>query len=86
MRCSYSTSQFTQPWALKLVGAASASKLPTGELLVQFEIEWPDAGAQYVPIMLATGSQYSRSFSGLGKHIVVPRSATLNRNGVVTGL
>ena len=85
LRCRYSTSQFSQPWALTLVGATSASRLPSGELLVQFGIEWPDAGAQSVPILIANGVQYSRSYSGIGGHSG-PRSATLYRTGVVAGL
>jgi hypothetical protein len=66
------------------VGAPVASKLEGGQLLVQFEIEWP--GGEYVPVLLATGAYSGSGLSGLLKHQGSPASATLNKSGAVTGL
>ena len=84
MPCSYSTSDFKQPWGLDLVGSPVAVQLEGGQLLVQFEIEWP--GGETVPIMVGVGSYSGSGLSGIRKHSVYPQSATLNKNGVVTGL
>ena len=66
------------------MGTPVAAQLEGGDLLVQFEIEWP--GGETLPIMVAVGSYSGRGLRGINKHRVEPHAITLYQTGVVTGL
>ena len=65
---------------MQLVGTPTASKLSTGELLLQFEIKWP--GGSSVMLYYGMGQYSGGGLSGLQKHSSLPVYDTLTQAGV----
>ena len=87
--CRFTPSSFQQPWTLQLVGAVAASKLPGGDVLLQFEFVWPSGVGNTILQYCGTGAYNTGSGSGLlglQRHATMPESSTLDRNGTLVGI
>ena len=88
-RCRFSPASFQQPWTLQLVGAVAASKLPGGDVLLQFEFVWPSGVGKTILQYSGVGAYDAGSGSGLlglQRHASMPESSTLDRDGILIGI
>lgn len=76
----YSVSGWSTPWQLTLLGQPSVQRLVSGELLLEFEMQWNWAPEQRVGFMIGSGryTASAQGISGVQRHTGYPAALAVS--------